>query len=217
MGLEYSNEIKVSLVDSMGDDYRAVQAARVSVDDDQNTEGARRLINFLLREGHWSPFEHVQFTFHSEVPLFLARQVMRHQSHSFNEMSLRYSEAIPRVYLPSDLHRQHERRMQGRALEVHEHSEAMLWSRQHLYEKAWNNYSIEINRGVAREQAREMLPVAFYTKLWTTMNLRSLVHFLGDRDDPGAQTEAQVYAQKVRNLVRNIVPITLEEWEKIND
>lgn len=217
MELEYSNEIKVSLVDSMGDDYRAVQAARVSVDDDQNTEGARRLINFLLREGHWSPFEHVQFTFHSEVPLFLARQLTRHQSHHFNEMSLRYSEALPRVYLPSALHYQHERRMQGRALEAHEKSEDLLRGRESFYETAWLIYNDETRKGVAREQAREVLPSAFYTKLWTTMNLRSLVHFLGDRDDPGAQTEAQVYAQKMRNLVRNIVPITLEEWEKIND
>lgn len=214
--LERRNYFTVELIDSMGDDLRVVQAARVSTGHDDRTDGVERLIRYLLRNGHWSPFEHVFFTFRSEIPIWLARQVMRHQSHHFNEFSMRYSEALPAVWVPDRYHAQSNTMKQGRAEPLPEG--LSKWLRNDsitLYQQAWHQYQWLINNQVAREQARGVLPVDFYTHLYTTMNLRSLIHFIGDRTDPTAQTEAAVYANQLKALAEPIVPITLKTWEEI--
>lgn len=196
---------------------RAVQAARVSLLEDSREDGAERLIKYLLRNGHWSCFEHQYFTFRSEIPIFLARQVMRSQ-HKFNEMSLRYSEALPHIYLSDQYNVQSGTMKQGRAdphdPKVNKFIRAELKS---TYEIVWGMYQRMLALHTAREQAREVLPVSAYTVLYTTMNLRSLLHFVGSRTDATAQTEAQVYAKQMLETVKHLIPITLNAWEEINN
>lgn len=202
----------MELVGHNGDDERVVRAARVSTMREANKGGEKRLIRYLIKNGHWSPLEHVTFTFRSELPIFLARQVMRHVSQRFNEMSMRYSEALPHFHLPSTFHYQSNTMKQGR-------QDAILPPRvtadfkERLaqgYHTAWTLYQAMLASGVAREQAREHLPVSTYTVLYTTANLRSLIHFLGEREGRGAQIEVQRYAANIREAIEDIVPITME-------
>lgn len=213
----FRTSFPVELVGHDGDDERVVRAARVSTMREANKGGERRLIRYLLKNGHWSPFEHVTFTFRSELPIFLARQVMRHQSQSFNEMSMRYSEALPHFHLPGRYHLQSGTMKQGRAEEtVGEAMNRVLRSQvASHYMEAWWLYQNMLSHGVAKEQAREHLPVATYTVLYTTMNLRSLIHFLGDRDEAGAQLEVQQYARNIRDAIAHIVPITLDVAKEV--
>lgn len=214
--VKFRSDFTVDLIDSMGGDMRVVQAARVSLLNDDRTDGTERLIKYLLRNGHWSPFEHTYFTFRSELPIFLARQVMRSQ-HKFNEMSLRYSEALPHFYLSKQYNVQSGTMKQGRA-DAHD-PRVNKFIREELkqnYRNVWELYQNLLKLGTAREQAREPLPVSTYTVLYTTLNLRSLLHFVDDRTDPTAQTEAQVYANQILDAVKDIVPITLKAWKEVN-
>lgn len=196
---------------------RAVEAARVSLLNEGRTDGAERLIKYLLRHGHWSCFEHTYFTFRSELPIFLARQVMRHTSNRFNEMSLRYSEALPNIYLSKQYNVQSSSMKQGRA-DQHDPqvNEFVRGELKATYNIVWRMYQTLLKLDTAKEQAREVLPVSTYTVLYTTLNLRSLLHFVGGRTDPTAQTEAQVYAKQMLDAVRGIVPITVAAWEELN-
>lgn len=214
--MKHRSDFTVELVDSMGDDLRVARAAWVSTNSDNRTSGVERIIKYMLRHGHWSPFAHVMFTLRSEVPIFLARQIMRHQSHQFNELSLRYSEAIPHFYMPESLHYQSGSMKQGRAEPLDEAMQAeLLEGRKRVLEEAWGQYQLELQRGVAREQARDNLPVTVYTALYTTLSLRSLLHFVGERSDATAQSEARVYARQVRAAVEGVVPITLRAWDEL--
>lgn len=216
--IKFRNDFTVDLIDSMGGDMRVVQAARVSLLDDDRADGTERLIKYLLRNGHWSPFEHTYFTFRSELPIFLARQFMRHQSNRFNEMSMRYSEALPHFYLSDTYHRQSGTMKQGRAESHDRHVNDYLRGEfKETYKIIWRTYTSALTVKTAREQAREVLPVSAYTVLYTTLNLRSLLHLVGDRTDPTAQSEAQVYANQILDAVKDIVPITLKAWKEVND
>lgn len=215
--IKFRNDFRVDLIDSMGDDLRVVQAARVSLLDDDRTDGTERLIKYLLKNGHWSPFEHTYFTFRSELPIFLARQFMRHQSNRFNEMSMRYSEALPHFYLSDTYHWQSGTMKQGRA-QAHDPqvNKFLRGEFMETYRIIWRTYQNALALNTAREQAREVLPVSAYTVLYTTLNLRSLIHLVGDRTDPTAQSEAQVYATQMLDAVKDIVPITLKAWKEVN-
>lgn len=212
VNVQLRRDFPVELIGHDGDDERVVRAARVSTMREENKGGERRLIRYLAKNGHWSPFEHVTFTFRSELPIFIARQVMRHQSQSFNEMSMRYSEALPHFHMPATFHYQSNTMKQGRKEEVlpprtTSHIKAEMLD---VYRRGWDLYQLMIDLGVSREQARGHLPVSTYTVLYTTANLRSLIHFLGDREEQGAQLEVQEYAANVREAIKDIVPITLE-------
>jgi thymidylate synthase (FAD) len=207
----------VRLVDWLGDDSRIVQAARVSYG--QGTKTVREdkgLIDYLIRNRHTSPFEQVQFTFHEKMPIFIARQVVRHRTAKLNEISGRYSVMKDEFYVPdvNRMQKQSKDNKQGSTLELIdnplEHIEQMC--NEHTF--AYANYEDYLESGMAKELARINLPLSTYTEWYWTIDLHNLLHFLSLRLDPHAQHEVRVYAQAKYDLIKPIVPYTCESFER---
>ena len=188
----------VRLVDSMGGDNAIVQAARVSYGKGTTKKSQDRgLIRYLMRHRHSTPFEMVEFKFHAKMPIFVARQWVRHRTANINEYSLRYSEARDDFYFPEfeNIKFQSSINKQGRGKQVSKKIREKVIN----YFKEISNRSFEIydelnNDGVARELARAILPVNLYTEWYWKNDLHNLLHFIGLRSDSHAQYEIQVYS-----------------------
>jgi len=208
----------VRLIDYMGSDEAIVQAARVSYG--KGTKKIledRGLIRYLMRHQHTSPFEMVEFKFHCKLPIFVARQWIRHRTASVNEYSLRYSEAQNEFYIPEldAIRKQSKTNKQGRSdesvpPELQEKIHKML--KQHT-EQLWHDYQELENLDIARELARINLPVSLYTEWYWKIDLHNLLHFLKLRLDPTAQYEIRVYAEAMAKIVKIAVPLTWEAFE----
>ncbi|MBS4000487.1 MAG: FAD-dependent thymidylate synthase [Desulfobulbaceae bacterium] len=218
------NEIKcldkgfVRLVDVMGDDSSIVQAARVSYGKGTKTVNEDRgLIRYLMRHKHTTPFEMVEFKFHVKLPIFVARQWIRHRTANVNEYSGRYSEMKDEFYLPSteQIRTQSVINKQGRADETlpSEHTAEILDSTQAHYETSFELYQSLLEKGLTRELSRMVLPVANYTEWYWKIDLHNLFHFLKLRLDTHAQYEIRVYAEAMAELVKAIVPLAWEAYE----
>lgn len=203
----------------MGNDLSVVRAARVSYGNDTKSEDQdRKLLKYLLVNRHTSPFEHVMFTFRVEAPIFVARQWMRHRTWSFNEVSYRYTEAPEEVWHPEV--------WRGQSTDNKQMSRGTLsgdtaLDANDVYEIALTQarwaYSDLLQLGIAREQARAVLPVATMTSFYGTVDLHNLLHFLDLRLHPHAQPEIREYAEAIVDLIRPIVPWTLEIWEGLRN
>ena len=208
----------VRLIDYMGNDASIVQAARVSYGEGtKKIHEDRGLIRYLMRHQHSTPFEMVDLKFHCKMPIFVARQWVRHRTASINEYSLRYSKAVDQFYLPEKSHvsAQSESNKQGRSAaalpaEIQEQIRDIMQSETR---QSWENYQNLQETGLARELARINLPVSIYTEWYWKINLRNLLHFLELRIDPHAQYEMQVYARTIAEIVKKVVPITWEAFE----
>ncbi len=207
----------VRLVDDYGSDARIVQAARVSYGDGTKTvrEDAK-LIDYLMRNQHMSPFEMVDFTFHIKAPIFVARQWFRHRTASVNEVSARYSVLPDQYYTPSPVLSQAIRNKQGSGEPIEQQHEA-LEQYAAAYEAATTAYNSLLALGVSREQARLVLPVGIYTEFYWKQNLRNLLHFLQLRLDSHAQAEIRAYAQVILAMIEPIVPLSVDAWRRYND
>lgn len=208
----------VRLVDYMGDDSSIVQAARVSYGEGtKKVHEDRGLIRYLIRHQHWTPVEMVEFKFHVKMPVFVARQWIRHRTANVNEVSARYTEMKDEMYLPPLEHisSQSVDNKQGRNTEpfpietAEEIKNLILESNTRQYEI----YQKLLNMGVARELARTILPVGHYTEWYWKIDLRNLMNFLALRLDPHAQWEIRVYAEAMANIVKQAVPIAWEAFE----
>ena len=216
-----SNEIKVldkgfvRLIDHYGDDSTIVQSARVSYGDGTKTKREDRdLIRYLVRHSHTSPLEQVEFRFHFKLPIFVARQIVRHRTANINEQSARYSVMKNEAYVPDELRTQDTVNKQGGVGRVDEELEEMLLSRMYdEQDELFTNYEEYIKEGVCREQARINLPLSLYTEWYWKMDLHNLFHFLRLRLDWHAQKETRAYAQAVYDLIKPIVPIACEAFE----
>ncbi|WP_321992712.1 FAD-dependent thymidylate synthase [Marispirochaeta aestuarii] len=207
----------VRLVDYMGGDERIVQAARVSYG--AGTKSYRQdkgLISYLLRNEHTSPFEQVVLTFHVKMPIFVARQWIRHRTARLNEISGRYSIMKDEFYVPAmeDVSGQSENNKQGRQEEplppdTAERIRAILTEGQ---KRAYGEYSDLIEEGVARELARVNLPLSLYTEWYWQMDLHNLFHFLKLRLDPHAQREIRLYAEVVLSIAEIVAPSACEAF-----
>lgn len=208
----------VRLVDYMGNDQRIVQAARVSYGDGTKSKRQDRgLINYLMRNQHTSPFEMVEFTFHCKLPLFLARQFIRHRTANVNEISGRYSVIRDEFYIPeADQYRsQHatNKQMSGDFLSP-EMGEVSKQRIEKVCKDNYDTYEMLLSEGeLAREMARMVLPVNVYTEWYWKIDLHNLLHFIRLRIDSHAQYEAQIYAQAFLDLIKDIVPYTVQAWE----
>lgn len=208
----------VRLVDVMGDDASIVQAARVSYGKGTKTlHEDRGLIRYLMRHKHTTPFEMVEFKFHVKLPIFVARQWIRHRTANVNEYSGRYSEMKDEFYLPSEeqVRSQSKSNKQGRSDETlsPESIEEVLESTGAHYEKSYELYQSLLARGLARELSRMVLPVSNYTEWYWKIDLHNLFHFLKLRLDAHAQYEIRVYAEAMAEIVKGIVPIAWEAYE----
>lgn len=208
----------VRLVDHMGDDMSVVRAARVSYDAQPRGDGSdEKLIAYLLKNRHTSPFEHVTFTFEVKAPIFVFRQWHRHRTWSFNEVSARYTELPEEFYVPevSQITTQSTSNKQQRTAEQHPYAYSMQQEIRGLCETAFRRYKRLILDGCPRELARTVLPVATYSHMFATIDLHNLLHFLGLRDHDHAQHEIRVYAQAMRELIRPLVPATLAAYDAL--
>ena len=209
----------VRLVDYLGGDARIVQAARVSYGD--GTKSVREdagLIDYLLRHQHTSPFEQVVLTFHIKMPIFVARQWVRHRTARLNEISGRYSIMRDECYLPAseDIAFQSTDNRQGRMsepapLEVRTQIRDTLHAQQ---ETAYREYSALIDTKLARELARINLPLSAYTEMYWQIDLHNLFHFLKLRCDSHAQKEIRAYAFVLLEICRNVAPLAVKSFEK---
>ncbi len=209
----------VRLVDYLGSDERIVQSARVSYG--AGTKSYRQdkgLIAYLLRNDHTSPFEQVNFTFHVKMPIFVARQWIRHRTARVNEISGRYSVMDSEHYLPfrDQINLQSEDNKQGRAPEAvsDEVADKVLAILEADQKRSYESYEALLEMGIARELSRINLPLSLYTEWYWQMDLHNLFHFLRLRLDEHAQYEIRVYAQVILDIVRLVCPMAVEAFEQ---
>lgn len=219
--------MKVTLLNSCADDLTVVNAARVSFDqkhewvyenvgeyawDTKLPEGDDKLLAFLLKNRHGTPFEHGYFQFHVEAPIFVFREWHRHRvGHSYNEMSARYVKMEKRFYEPDSFRTQHGKPGAYTFEESgpnEDYSDAMACA----YEEAWSVYEWLLSEGVAKEQARAVLPVGLYTQMYWSCNPRSLMHFLGLRNAPTAMKEIRDLAAQAEAYFTDIMPVTAQAF-----
>ena len=208
----------VRLVDSMGGDNAIVQAARVSYGKGTTKKSQDRgLIRYLMRHRHSTPFEMVEFKFHAKMPIFVARQWVRHRTANINEYSLRYSEARDDFYFPDldNIKFQSSINKQGRGKDVSQKiKEKVLKYFKEISKRSFDMYDELNNDGVARELARAILPVNLYTEWYWKNDLHNLLHFIGLRSDSHAQYEIQDYSDAMSLSVKNVAPYA---WEAYKD
>ncbi|MEE2876568.1 MAG: FAD-dependent thymidylate synthase [Candidatus Neomarinimicrobiota bacterium] len=207
----------VRLVDSMGGDYAIVQAARVSYGKGtRKLSQDRGLIRYLMRHRHTTPFEMVEFKFHAKMPIFVARQWVRHRTANINEYSLRYSEARDEFYIPDTEHIQFQSALnkQGRSGEVSEDMKKKVQDYfREISKRSFEMYQDMNDEGLARELARAVLPVNLYTEWYWKNDLHNLLHFIGLRSDSHAQYEIRVYSDAMATFVKQVAPIAWEAYQ----
>ncbi|MBN2653365.1 MAG: FAD-dependent thymidylate synthase [Spirochaetales bacterium] len=208
----------VRLVDYMGSDDRIVQSARVSYG--SGTKSYREdkgLINYLLRNEHTSPFEQVVLTFHVKLPIFVARQWIRHRTARLNEISGRYSIMKNEFYLPdlSDISFQSQDNKQGRSTEEvpEETKEKVLNILKKGQDSIYADYQDILDDDIARELARINLPLSTYTEWYWQIDLHNLFHFLRLRLDSHAQKEIRDYSEVLLEICKKVAPIATEAFE----
>ncbi|MBC6441658.1 MAG: FAD-dependent thymidylate synthase [Rhodobacteraceae bacterium] len=209
----------IRVVDRMGNDAAIVQAARVSYGSGTKTPSDDvTLIRYLMRHGHTSPFEMCEVKFHIKLPIFVARQWLRHRTASINEYSARYSEVDNEFYIPEPetLGTQGIHNKQGRSgsdsldRDVKRGISRKIES---LSEDAHKAYERLRATDLARETARVVLPVNVYTRMYWKVNLHNLFHFLKLRMADNAQYEIRQYAKAIGKLVRDWVPVAYQAFE----
>lgn len=212
----------VRLVDYMGSDLSIVRAARVSYDAawraGENEGSDKRLIHYLWKNQHTTPFESVTFTLEIKAPIFVFRQWHRHRTWSYNELSARYKELPEEFYVPDPavLGVQSKNNKQARDISdvSPEWAASQIAAIRESCIAAFAVYRDLLAMDVPRELARSVLPMATYSHMFATVDLLNLLKFLTLRCDSHAQYEIRVYAEAMRELIRSIVPIALEAWEK---
>jgi thymidylate synthase (FAD) len=218
----------VRVIDYMGDDAAIVQAARVSYGKGtKQTRGDAGLINYLLRHRHTTPFEMCEIKFHVKLPIFVARQWIRHRTANVNEYSARYSVLDREFYIPAPEHlaAQSSSNRQGRGevlrgaeaqrvLDILRDDAARSYAHyeEMLNERADGGTIDESGTGLARELARMNLPLNIYTQWYWKCDLHNLLHFCALRADPHAQYEIRAYAEAIVGVIERWVPVTAEAF-----
>ena len=219
----------IRVIDYMGTDQSIVQAARVSYGEGtKKLREDRGLIRYLLSHWHTTPFEMCEIKFHVKLPIFVARQWIRHRTANVNEYSARYSVLDREFYVPeiNQLGSQSTTNKQGRSESLNknfakqaqklikDNSNQLYDDYQNLLNgKLLNKDEYEDGEGLARELARTTLPLNYYTQWYWKVDLHNLMHFLKLRADSHAQYEIQIYAEKMIDVLKKWVPLTYEAFE----
>ncbi len=217
---EFTSKLEVKLVEHLASDRAVVDAARVSVEGERaltvppkRVEG---LIEFLMKNGHTSPFEHGVFKFFVRVPIFVAREFMRHRTFSFNEESGRYRQLRPVFYVPDS-----ERPLVqiGKAGQYSFSAGTECQSRltkfllSAIAGGSYRAYKLLLGLGVAKEVARMLLPVNIYTSFYATVDPHNLMKFLDLRTDEQAMYEIRQVANQMEEYFKQAMPITWQAWK----
>lgn len=223
------NNVEVKLRDHMGGDAAIVAAARASVDDwtedvDMDSKSNIGLINYLMREKHGSPFEHNSMTFWVKAPIFVFREIHRHRMASYNEMSGRYTELPGEFYIPSpDRNLINVGSSAKPEMAPGDHHQYMIMWDAHMkaYEVCWEQYHRQLDAGIAKEVARDVLPVGLYSQMVMTVNLRSAFNFLSLRTQVESaqhisrpQREIEMVAEQIEGEIALLFPVAYRMFNK---
>jgi thymidylate synthase (FAD) len=215
---EFVSEPKVTLVNASMSDDMVAMAAWVSHDQDSeerldDKHRVAKLINFLYTNKHMSPFEHGHMTVKVDAPLFVAREWHRHRTQSYNEVSGRYTEMKPRFFRGTTA-----RVQKGKPGAYYfedgteEQTAIYLTSKQRVVDVAWEEYERRLEAGIAKEQAREDLPLSLMTQFYATANPRNWMQFLTLRTDKTALKEIRDVAYQVEYLFKHHMPLTYSAY-----
>lgn len=213
----------IRVVDYMGDDSSIVQAARVSYGRGTKKKSEdQALIKYLLRHRHTTPFEMCEIKLHIKMPIFVARQWIRHRTANVNEYSARYSILDKEFYLPelNQIASQSVINNQGRGEKIPHEKAVEIQNRfkrdaeqcYESYEAFLNENNVDEQPGLARELARMNLPINFYTQMYWKIDLHNLLHFVFLRADHHAQYEIRVYAEEILKIIQKWVPTVYEAF-----
>lgn len=209
----------VALISAMGNDLTIVQSAQSSFNNYSDAYGERekKILRSLMREKHGVPFEHVALTYRLKMPIFVARQLVKHRISSWSEHSARYSHFEIDYYLPEV---GNVRSQEGKPME-YRFATAETATASLFIEKLWQwcetgmqNYEWAVANGIAKEQARMFVPINAYTTITWTLNVRSLLNVLALRNDSHAQGETREYAVAMEQLACGVIPDTLEAFNE---
>jgi thymidylate synthase (FAD) len=223
--IEYVSGSNVELIKTNASDDDVAMAAWVSnnLDSEERLENRGRvqgLINYLYREQHMSPFEHGSFTFKVDTPIFVTREFQRHRTWSYNEVSGRYTELKPRFYIPA---KDRPLIQQGKIGNYYftpgtdEQYVQMIASKKRSIETAWKEYQFQLELGIAREVARDELPLTTMTQFYATANPRNVMQFLILRTAPNALYEIREVANKVESYFASALPMTYAVFEETRE
>ena len=212
--------MNVTLVDSMGTDLTVANAARVSFakkNPEFKEPGDRKLINFLAKHGHWTPFGHCTIQFHLKAPIFVARQLVKHQvGLTWNEVSRRYVDDAPDFYDPEHWRARAEDKKQGSNVDEHidwisrsERTSSRVFKSN---EFALHTYNTLLNAGVCPEQARMVLPQSIMTEWYWTGSLYAFARVCNLRCQPDAQLETHEVCNEIDKLSKDLFPVS---WEAL--
>lgn len=208
----------VRYIDHMGTDERIVEAARISYKSpSKGPEQDKKLLKYLYKNSHFSPFEMSKITFNIKLPVHIMRQYVRHRCQNLNECSARYTQLPNEFYTPTEWRAQDTKNKQG---SISDPTKDEDWHRRQtnrllkVCDLAYETYEVMLADGVAREMARMALPVNIYTEIYCCWDIRNLIHFITLRDDSHAQQEIQEYARAMKSICKELFPWTMEAYEE---
>ncbi len=220
----------IRYIDHMGSDKRIVEAARISYKSpSKGDEADKKLLSYLWKNKHTSPFEIVKLTLNIKMPIFVMRQYVRHRMQNLNEISARYTELPNEFYIPKEWRKQDTKNKQGSEVEedwnkkpteekgswwMGSKNEFLTFKTELVCKESYKVYQELIKEGVAREMARMVLPVNIYTEIYTCWDLKNLLHFISLREDAHAQFEIQEYGRAIKQICKELFPWTIEAYEK---
>lgn len=208
----------VELIDAMGGDIRVCNAARVSFNKQKDffEDGDERLLDFLAREKHFTPFTHVMCTFRIKMPIFIARQWFKHQvGFTRNEVSRRYVDYEPEFFIPDMWRLRAKEKKQGSSNQISLDSSEVSNGVKNLSKLCAETYEYLMEEKIiCPEQARSVLPQNMYTEFYETASLAGYARIMSLRDKPDAQLEIQQYAKAVDNLIKDVAPYSWEALKK---
>lgn len=218
----------IEVVDKLGSDLTVVNSARVSFGKRKTIfdDSDRKLVKFLAKHKHWSPFRHLVVQFHIKAPEFVMRQWYKHvvgiettssyatKDHAWNEISGRYV-PVTDYYSPSNWRRQSENNKQASEGSIEEQGEADKIFND-VMKSITDHYEKLLSLGVAKEQARLILPLNQYTEVYWTASFQAIMNFIELRDEATAQWEIRQYAIALKNLMLEIYPETVKIWFEVN-
>lgn len=206
----------LALIRVSGSDIDIANAARVSFGKfiTELSDRDKKLIRYLVKHNHSSPFEHNQLSFRVKCPLFVSRQWMRHRMNSYNEISYRYVKSSLEFYTPPTWRYQDTQNRQGSVGEFKDPT--MVKQYNETLKTITKAYEDLLEKGLCRELARGLLPMCTYTEFIYTCNLHSLIHFLKLRLDKGAQYEIRMFAQGLLKLALPHFEVSLGAWKEFH-
>ena len=216
----------VRYIDHMGSDERICEAARISYKSpSKGREQDQKLINYLWKNKHTSPFEMVKLTVNIKLPIFVMRQYVRHRMQNLNEVSARYTELPNEFYIPTKWRKQDTKNKQGSVVDdswlthlsyhwFKNEEQGPTKSLKKHCQQCYELYEEMLSQGISREMARMVLPLNIYTEIYACWDMKNLLHFITLRDDSHAQQEIQEYGKVVKAMCKELFPMTMNAYER---